>query len=214
MTLNNKNLTIGILYLSLVLVGPVSLLLLPEMFGNATNISAYIDENIALFVLWIFADIIIIIIELFLTTYLYQVTRNLSKEKALYAYIARMGMIVVMLANMVLLVWILVSNQGNNTINSLLNLHHSGIYVWQIFFFAHLLFLGQVLLKESKLPKIISYGILIGSFAYLLDSIYYFTNLDISIISVIIGMLLAVIAISEVTFGIFLIIKRKELFHE
>jgi hypothetical protein len=93
-------------------------------------------------------------------------------------------------------------------------MHHSGIYIWQFFFFAHLLFLGQVLLKESKLPKIISYGILIGSFAYLLDSLYYFLNLDITIISTIIGILLGVIALSEVTFGIFLIIKRSELFHE
>ena len=138
MNYRKRQLIVGILYVSLVFVGPFTLLILPEMFMNQENLVSFVQDNMLYIWLWIIGDLILITIELFLSTLLYKTYKVVNERVSFIAYLSRLGMIIVMFGNVLLLFRLLgVSGISNVEAANLLELHHSGIYLWQFFFFAH-----------------------------------------------------------------------------
>lgn len=207
-----RQLITGLLYVSLVFIGPFTLLLLPEMFREQENLLNYINENKSYIWAWIIGDTLIIGIEILLSTFLYFIFRQVNKRYSIIMYIARLSMVLIMLINLILLVRLLFTGSlTNDSANNILSLHHSMIYVWEAFFFVHLLLLGLVLIKYNSIVKYIGYGVLIGSFGYLFDTIIYFGNITNSFIISVGMLLLGIVALSETIFGIYLIITKKNL---
>ncbi len=212
MTYRKRQLIVGILYVSLVFVGPFTLLILPEMFMNQENLVEFIQDNMVYIWLWIIGDLILITIELFLSTLLYKIYKVVNEKVSFIAYLSRLGMIIVMFGNVILLVRLLgVSVFTNESAANLLAQHHSGIYLWQFFFFVHLFLLGYMIKDLNKVSRVLGYGLIVGAFGYLFDSFIHFFELTNKSLSAFSAALLGIVAVSEIAFGIYLIVTKKDV---
>lgn len=195
----------GILYLSLIFIGPISIMIIPEMFSGTPDLVSYVNENQTLLRLWLIADLSLITIEIILTTTLYILLAKLDKTKALIAFITRLMMIVVMIVNSFMILLLLNETTPDIMLSSYLYLHGAGAYIWGVFFFIHVLTLGLILLKTAHIKKWIAYSLIIGSFGYLLDSTLFITNFSSQVLSIILAIILVIVVIGEVTFGVMLV---------
>ncbi len=212
MTYRKNQLLAGILYVSLLFVGPFTLLIIPEKFLGQTNLVEYISNNQLLVIAWILGDLLIIFIEVVLSTTLYKIFKEVNQKLSLIAYLSRLAMVVIMFANVLLLLRFLGgASLTNESADSILSIHHSGIYVWEIFFFAHLLLLGYLVISKFIWNRVFGYGLMIGSFGYLIDPILYFFKIENNIISFVLTLLLTIVAITEISFGIYLMITKKDI---
>lgn len=209
MSLKKQSIIAGILYISLIFIGPFTLLVFPEMFQNQTNILETVADNMNIINLWITGDILLISIEIVLSTLLFYILRRQNKSLSLFAYGSRLLMILIMIINTVFIVRIGYGNLDASGVQELFDLHHSGIYLWEIPFFIHIVIIGYISIKSSSMNTIIGYGLLIGAFGYLLDSVIYFSNMNLGIITLLSGILLGIVALSEIAFGIWLIANKK-----
>jgi hypothetical protein len=205
--MNTKKLSIttGLLYLSLVLIGPFIIMVLPETFANASNITTFVESNRPLLSLWLFGDLTIITIELFLTTFLYLLTKQLSKSLSLVAFVARLLMVVVMIVNAFTIAAMHSPFVDQDLLNTLIYIHNSGTYLWQVFFFIHVLILGYLVIKSDHIKTWVGVMLFIGSFGYLFDSIIQLLEIDHAILSTIAMLPLIPVVIGEIAFGVLLL---------
>ena len=82
-----------------------------------------------------------------------------------------------------------------------LRLHDGGVWVWQIFFAAHLLILGSLIWASGFFPRLLGLGRAIGGLGYMLDSAYAFAFPDADWLGWLRAGLLAVVTLSEITFA-------------
>jgi len=195
----------GILYLSLIFIGPISIMIIPEMFNGASDLASYVNNNQSLLRIWLIADLSLITIEIILTTTLYLLLAKLDKTKALIAFITRLMMIVVMIVNSFMILLMLNETTPDVMLSTYLYLHGAGAYIWGVFFFIHVLVLGLILLKVTHIKNWIAYSLVIGSFGYLLDSTLFITNISSQLASIILAATLVIVVIGEVTFGVMLV---------
>lgn len=82
-----------------------------------------------------------------------------------------------------------------------------GVFVWQLFFGVHLLALGWLILKSDVVPHLLGRGLFIGAFGYLIHGIAKLAFVDVAAINYAFIALLVIVTISEVSFGIWLLIR-------
>lgn len=206
MSQKKLSVTSGILYLSLVVLGPIALLLIPSIF-DVDQINDFASNHLGLMIAWIFADLVIIGVEILLTQYLYKLFKNYNQKLSLYAAIFRFLVVVIMVVNMSFLMITLLS-QGSNA-DVFIPLHGIGVYTWQLSFSFHVFLLGIIIFKYIKtLWRYLGLTLMIGAFGYLIDSFIALSQLDISILNILSSILLVFITISEIGTGIALLLNK------
>lgn len=208
----------GALYLTIAVCGGFSIGFVPSQIvvaGNAATTSANLMDQLGLFRLGALADSTVILLEIAITVILYQMFRSTSPRLALIAMVSRLGMIVVMGIN--LLLWVmpyvlLTQSMGLNPTDSqafaqvFFEAHALGIYVWQLFFGAHLLALGWIILRSQLVPHLLGWGLLIGAFGYLIQGLVELTFTNVAALDIAIIGLLAIVTISELGFAFWLLV--------
>ena len=85
--------------------------------------------------------------------------------------------------------------------------HALGIYVWQLFFGAHLLALGWIILRSKLVPHMLGWGLFIGAFGYLIQGLVELTFTDVAALDITIIGLLTIVTLSELGFGLWLLLR-------
>jgi len=210
--------TAGALYLAIAVCGGFSIGYVPMQIvtGDAATSSAQLLANQGLFKLGVLADSLVILFELAITAILYQLFRRVGPKMALVALISRAGMIMVMGINILLWVmpYILLTGSSGWDTAQLHDLaqfcfdaHAMGVFVWQLFFGVHLLALGWLILRSDVVPHLLGRGLFIGAFGYLVQGIVELTFTDIALLDYSIIGLLVIVTISEISFGLWLLIR-------
>lgn len=217
--LNPKDARIaGALYLSIAVCGGFSIGYVPSQIvvgGDAAATAANLMDRFGLFQLGILADSAVILLEIALTVLLYQMFKGTSPRLALIAMVARMGMVIVMGVN--LLLWVLPSllltrplgltpSESQPFALVFFEAHALGIFVWQIFFGAHLLALGWIILRSSAVPHPLGWGVFVGAFGYLVQGLVGLTFTDVAALDYTIIGLLVVVTIAELGLGLWLLV--------
>ncbi|WP_342070470.1 DUF4386 domain-containing protein [Yoonia algicola] len=211
--------TAGVLYLSIAVCGgfsigyvPLQIVVAGDPLASTTNLLA----NIGLYRLGILADCAVILFEIAITAILYHLFRQVGPKLATLAMLARAGMIGVMGINLMFWVmpYILEQNptgfetaQLQAMVQFCFDAHAMGVFVWQLFFGMHLLALGCLILKSSIVPHLLGWGLTIGAFGYLIQGVVELTFTEIALLDGGIIGLLVVVTISEVSFGLWLLIR-------
>jgi hypothetical protein len=207
--------TAGALYLAIAICGGFSIGYVPIhiVANDAATSSANLLANQGLFKLGVVADSAVILFELAITAILYHMFRHVGPKMATVALISRAGMIVVMGINILLWVmpYILLTGASEaQTMHALVQFcfdaHAMGVFVWQLFFGMHLLALGWLILKSGHVPHLLGWGLFIGAFGYLVQGVVELTFTDIMLLDYSIIALLVIVTISEISFGLWLLI--------
>lgn len=215
----------GALYLAIAVCGGFSIGFVPMQIvadTPATSV-ANLMANQGLFKLGVFADALVILFELAITAILYHMFRHAGPKMATVALISRTGMILVMGIN--ILFWVmpyivLTSTSGWDTVqlNELaqfcFDAHAMGVFVWQLFFGVHLLALGWLILRSDVVPHLLGRGLFIGAFGYLVQGMVEVSFTDIALLDYSIIGLLVIVSISEISFGLWLLIRGGRVSHQ
>lgn len=210
--------TAGGLYLAIAVCGGFSIGYVPMQIvaSDAATSSANLLANQGLFQLGVLADSAVILFELAITAILYQMFRQVGPKMAMAALISRAGMITVMGINLLLWVmpYILLTRptgwdtaQLHALVQFCFDAHAMGVFVWQLFFGVHLLALGWLILKSDVVPHLLGRGLFIGAFGYLIQGVAKLTFVDMAAINYTFIALLVIVTISEVSFGLWLLIR-------
>lgn len=208
--------TAGILYLIIAIVGGFGIGYVPQaivVVGDAAATATNLATQTGLFKLGVFADMVLILLELALTAILYVLFRAVSPALSMLALISRAGMIIVMGLN--ILIWVmplillkdsagLAGSEGLAMV--FFAAHDLGIYIWQLFFGVHLLAIGWLILRSDLVPHLLGWGLFIGAFGYLIQGMVKLTLIDIASLNLAIIGLLIIVTISEIAFAIWLLI--------
>lgn len=198
MSISTLSYRTGLLYLSLVVLGPLAFLILPEQYA--------IGNERGLLVLWIITELAIIGVEIILSVYLYKLFKVYDEKQSKLAFILRLLVVVVMSVNALFLVIILL---GNVDVVQYLNLHSKFIYIWQIFFSLHVGLLGYMLYRNNQSYwRYLGIALILGGIGYLLDTIVNLGQIDFSVLNVISIILLIFVTIGEIGLTIGLIMKK------
>ena len=168
----------GLLYLALAIIGPFSLLYVPEALivaGDAAATTTNIKAAEGLFRLGIGGEVLIFLIEIVLSVLLYQLVKPVGKTLAMVALASRLAMAVVQGVNVLnkLFVLLLLSGAGYLTalepgqlqalVATFLAGHAYGVYIWGAFFGLHLLALGYLVFRAGYLPGLLGVLLMIGA---------------------------------------------------
>ena len=221
-TLNSKDArNTGALYLTIAVCGGFSIGYVPSQIvaaGDATTSAANLMSQLGLFRLGVLADSAVILLEIVITMILYHMFQTVSPRLALIAMASRLGMIVVMGINLLLWVmpYVLLSQpMGFGPADSqafaqiFFEAHALGVYVWQIFFGAHLLALGLIILRTQLVPRVLGWGLFVGAFGYLIQGLIELTFTDFAALDITIIGLLVIVTLSELGFGLWLLLQGR-----
>ncbi|NOX41315.1 MAG: DUF4386 domain-containing protein [Alphaproteobacteria bacterium] len=209
----------GALYLTIAICGGFSIGYVPSQIvvaGDAATTAVNLMNQLGLFRLGVLADSAVILFEIAITVILYQMFHAVSPRLALIAMVSRLGMIVVMGFNLLLWVmpYVLLSQPtGLDPTDSqaftqvFFEAHALGIYVWQLFFGAHLLALGWIILRSQLVPHLLGWGLFIGAFGYLIQGLVELTFTDVAALDIAIIGLLVIVTLSELGFGLWLLVR-------
>ncbi|HBZ43695.1 MAG TPA: DUF4386 domain-containing protein [Maritimibacter sp.] len=204
-------------YLAIAVFGAFAIGYVPSVIvgEDAATTLANISEQRGLFNAGLGADGLVMLIEVMVTTMLYQMFRRVNETRAFAMTLARFGMIAVMAAMLLLQGGLAAMATGavpaDTTVAALLSeMHHAGVWVWQLFFFLHLFLLGG-LVCHAGLPKILAGGMMLGSFGYLADSLYSFAFPEADWFGWLRVGLLVIVTLSEVGFALYLTIKAPRI---
>ena len=214
--------TAGALYLAIALCGGFSIGYVPMQIvaADPAMSAANLLANQGLFKLGVLADSAVILFELAITAILYHMFRHVGPKMATVALFARAGMITVMGINLLLWVmpYILLTTAADPKstyalVQFCFDAHAMGVFVWQLFFGAHLLALGWLILKSDVVPHLLGRGLFIGAFGYLVQGVVELTFTDIALLDYSIIALLVLVSISEISFGFWLLIRGGRASH-
>lgn len=199
----------GILYLALVIPGILAFLLIPDTILSKANPNIYIQENLYMIFAWIGLDLIIIVIEIYLTIYLKKLFDRKNQTLSMVAFVTRWLVIVVMFVNVFFLFSLLLGDI--NRASDYVNLHLDGTYVWQVFFSVHVFVLGYMVKRYLQtIWQYLGYILMLGALGYFLDSLQYFFITDHQVFSSIVSFLLVFVTLAEIGMA-FALIRKKVL---
>jgi hypothetical protein len=214
--------TAGLLYLIIAVFGAFAIGYVPSIIieaGDAATTANNLLANKALFNMGIFGDVVVLLVEVILTTMLYIMFKPVSPTLSLIAAWSRLAMVLVMAVNLlinILPVFLLSgaaylsvfeTAQLQATALIFFEAHGYGIYIWQLFFGLHLLALGYMIIKSDLFPRVLGWMMLVGSFGYSIQGLVKIMHIDNSVISMVIIGLLVLVTIGELSFAFWLLIK-------
>jgi hypothetical protein len=213
--------TAGVFYLLIAVAGAFAIGFVPMSLGYRASpdlVLQAIANQRGLFNLGMAGDTIVLVAEVMVTSMLFLMFRPVNATLSLAAAMARIGMVAVM-ATMLLfhagLVYLAETPSLLAEVATLrrdigmvfLHMHDAGIWVWQILFTLHLLILGALVVRSGRFPKILGYGLQVGSFGYVLNSIHAFAAPDFALLGQITVGFLVIVTIAEIGFALWLVIR-------
>jgi hypothetical protein len=211
----------GFLILLIAVLAPFSILYLPSTLivpGDAAETASNVMASEGLFRLGVVVDSVVVLLEIVVIAILYVLLRPVNRTLALVAAFARLAMTVVMAVNVFNSLGVLLllgdaeyltafeTDQLHALVLLFLNLHESGIYIWQVFFGLHWVAVGYLVFKSGYFPRIFGILLIVTCLGYLMDSfgILYPSSGALSTVS---SVVLAVGVIGELSFTLWLLIK-------
>ena len=209
MNLENISVKAGLLYLALIIPGILAFLLIPDIILSEANPVQYMQDNLWIIFAWIGLDILIILIEVYLTIYLKKLFDEHNKELSMVAFITRWLVILIMFVNVLFLVTLLLTNKDSAI--DYVQLHLDGTYLWQIPFSVHVFVLGYMLKRHLKsIWQYLGFILMLGALGYLLDTIQYFYITEHALFSSLVSLLLVFVTLAEIGMA-FALIRKKVL---
>lgn len=184
-SLNRNARTAGLLYLMLVLVGPVRLIYIPSVLfvtGNAAATAHNIASHEALFRVGIFADLVAATLDIFVLLALYRLLNGVNRNLATIMVIFGLADVPIYFLNTLNDVGALLFARGANFLLAFgqsqrdamtmlfLNLHHYGVVVNEVFWGLWLLPFGILVYKSGFLPRFLGVWLVLNCFAYLTET--------------------------------------------
>ncbi len=212
----------GLFYLGIAVAGGFSIAYVPSQIlvaGDATATVSNIIGRSGLYRLGIAGDVAVMVFEIAALTMLYFMFRSVSASLSFAAAMARLSMVSVMSAMLFFHAGASVLAHSDQVMMSfspeqradlaglLLEMHRAGVWIWQIFFWVHLLLLGFLVVKSQRFPALIGFGLIVGAWGYLLDSIFAFAFPEAAWLGVLRAGLLAIVTLSEISFALWLLIR-------
>jgi len=190
--------------------------------GDPTTTVTNLLANQDLFGLGVFADVVVMLTEIVLSVMLFVLFKPTSLTLSMIAMVARLTMVAVMAVNLLVHVMPLGLLRGAadptslapellQSVAALFETHRYGIYVWDMFFGAHLAALGYLVSKSGYFPRLLGIAIMIGSLGYFLEGLVKVTFIDNATIGPVVVGLLVVATLSELAFAFWLLIKGLDL---
>lgn len=183
MTARTKNARIaGLLYLALALVGPVRLIVIPNMLlgsGNAAVTAHNIATHAFLFRAGIFADLVTATLDIFVALALYRLLAEVDRPLAIAMVILGLMSTPIYFLNALNDFGALLSAQGADFLSAFsraqqeslamlfVRLHHYGVVVNEVFWGLWLLPFGILVYKSNFLPRALGVWLVLNCFAYL-----------------------------------------------
>ncbi len=216
--------TAGLLYTLIAVAGGFSMGYLPSVLivpGDAAATAANILAQPDLYRLGTFADIVVLFAEIVVTSLLYSLFRGVNASIALAAAFARLAMVLVMGVNLVFsLLPTLVLGAGGATYLAIftpeqlqaiamlsLDAKQLGVYVWGLFFGAHLTMLGYLVFRSTFLPRVFGLLLAAGSIGYIVQSLGALVLPGNQLIATTGMVFLGFAVIGEISFALWLLVK-------
>ncbi len=210
----------GLFYIIIAVAGFFAILYVPSQLftpGDGAASLAAISRNWGLFRAGVAGDVAVMLAELGATTMLYFMFRHVNHTLSVAAALARLLMVAVM-ATMLFFyagaqalaegVIVGLAEETRAALGLLLlEMHDTGVMIWQLFFWVHLLILGQLVARSGLYPRLLGHAMSLGSFGYLFDSINKFTTPSIGPFDQITSLLLVIVSLAEIGFALWLIFR-------
>ena len=201
----------GLGYLTIALAGGFSIAFMPNVvFNSGLAPLDGILQHRGLFLAGIAGDTVVMLAEILVTAMLFFMFRPVNPTLSMIAALARFAMVAVMAAMLLFYAGLVVLSdspvfQGRGDLAALLlAIHDSGVWIWQVFFTAHLFALGVLVVQSGRYPRLLGWGLALGGLGYLLDSAYAFAFPDVELLGYTRAALLAVVTLSEISFALWL----------
>lgn len=209
---------IGWLYLIIATIGGFSMGYVPTALIDITDLNLTFNnlkENQLLFKLSIIGDGIVVLLEFFITILLYRLFVKSNKFWNKIAKTSRLSMAVIMAINLIFYIipLAIIDSEISPTdlFNTCMKTHYYLVYAWQLFFGIHMIFLGALVYNNNNFRHFLGATIFIGGIGYLLDCLIHFASITINPLTVFSNILLAIAAISEISFAVLLVIKKTKV---
>ncbi len=165
----------GILYLSLAVLAPFSVMYVPSQMlvpGDGAASMAHVLEQQGLFRAGMVVDTLVVLIEIVLTALLYRLLEPVHRTLSTMAAFARLAMTVIQGVNLgISLVTLRLAGNGQPELVLVSLLAHADVVlVWQAFFGLHCVLLGILVHRSHFFPKVLGVLLLFAAAGYLSDS--------------------------------------------
>lgn len=216
----------GALYLVIAFAGGFSILYVPGALtvpGDPAATFANIADRRGLFHAGILGDVVMMTAEIFVSAMLYFMFRPVNATLSFAASFARLMMVAVMATMLFFHAGSLALADGRVPLDSfnaaqrvelaglLRHVHDSGVWVWQVFFFLHLVLLGTLVLRSGLYPRLLGIGLIVGGAGYLVDSVQMFALPDAALLEAVKTALLLVVTVAELGFALWLLTRGPRL---
>ncbi|KNG94337.1 DUF4386 domain-containing protein [Pseudaestuariivita atlantica] len=173
----------GVAYLTIAVAGGLAILAIPAQLtapGEALPSLDLIAANRGLHAVGLGFDALMMVAEVFATALLFFMFRATNPTLSLAAALSRFAMVAVMAAMLffqagrlaLIEVPSLASADAAPAIDAVLaRMHFAGVGIWQLFFWVHLMILGWLVRASGRFPVLIGWGLTIGGFGYLADTV-------------------------------------------
>jgi hypothetical protein len=208
----------GVLYLSLAVLGPFSMLYVPSVLiapGSAAATAANVEASGGLLRLGMAGDALIFLIEIVLTALLFVLFKPVNETLSMSAAFARLAMTVIQGANLLNYFFVLLlageagtlagfaPEQASGLIMLFFSAHESAALIWGLFFGLHLCLLGTLVFKSGYLPRVVGILLAVAGACYLTQSFGNILLPQFKAIFTMVGFLSTV----EIAFPLWLVIK-------
>ena len=210
----------GVLYLIITVAAIFAHMVIPEQFivpGDAATTAVNIAANEATFRLGtVGSELIILLSEIVLAVVLYVLLKPVSKTMSLVAAVSRLAMTTIHGLNLLNYYFVFQLLNGGSVatafspdqINALVTLfldaHSIGFTIGIAFLVPHVLILGYLIVQSGYFPKVLGFLFIAAGIGYLFDATGL---LLVSSYTATPGPIAAVIAIAEIAFPIWLLVK-------
>lgn len=210
----------GVLYLIITVAAVFAHMVIPEQFivpGDAAATAANIAANETTFRLGtVGSELIILLSEIVLSVVLYVLLKPVNKTLSLLAAVSRLAMTTIHGLNLLNYYFVLQLLNGTDfalafgpeQVNALvilfLNAHSIGFTIGIAFLVPHVLILGYLIVQSGYFPRVLGFLFIAAGFGYLFDSIGL---LLIDGYTTTPGLIATVIALAEIAFPIWLLVK-------
>lgn len=210
----------GVLYLIITVAAIFAHFVVPEQFivpGDAAATAVNITSSESLFrVGTIGMELIILLSEIILSVVLYYLFKPVSKPLSLLAAVSRLAMTVIHGLNLLNYTFVLQlltggeyltvfsPEQVNALVTLFLDAHSFGFVIGIAFLVPHVLILGYLIVKSGYFPKVLGILFIAAGIGYLFDTIGL---LLVPSYTTTPGVIAMVIAVAEIAFPIWLLVK-------
>lgn len=218
--------TAGAGYLLIAVAGGFSIVFVPSVLivpGDPAASLQRIAERHGLFLAGLGGDAVMMLAELVVTAMLYEMFRRVDATVALIAALARFAMVAVMAAMLLFQAGILMLAGGEPGATAfapetgaalaglLFFMHDSGVWVWQVFFAAHLMLLGWLVIRSGRFSRLLGVALMVGGTGYLADTLHAVVLPESDLLGLAKIVLLGLVTLAELGFALTLLIRAPVL---